>query len=169
MKRLFPLVFVMLAGVSGYLPAFQEAPPTPQEQEGETDAEDPALQPVPTLDQDDAVPKEFDSTSVFFNTIGKLMIVIGLVILLGYLSKKFLPSRFGGVSQEGHLKLIQSLPLGTRRFVSLIEADGKRFLVGVTENQINLLKALDDEDVFTRALSEVEEPKRVRDMLEEEA
>jgi len=121
--------------------------------------------PIPSYPENNSEVKRFDSSSVFFDSVGKLMIVLGLVVLVGYLARKFLPSRFGGSLQGENLRLIQSLPMGPRRFVSLIEADGRRFLIGVTENQINLIKAL-DEDVFAQTLEDVSDPKRVSDLIE---
>ena len=108
----------------------------------------------------------FNSSGFFYQAIGKLLIVVGLLLVMGYLARKLLPGRFGGAALGDNLKLVQSLPLGQRRFVSLIEADGKRFLIGVTDNQVNLLKALDD-DPFAATLAGMAEPKRVSEMMEE--
>jgi hypothetical protein len=47
-----------------------------------------------------------------------------------------------GRRKSQHLRLCESLPLGDRRFVALIECDGARFLIGGTGNSLVLLTPL---------------------------
>jgi hypothetical protein len=43
------------------------------------------------------------------------------------------------------LRLIETLPLGEKRFVATIEAGGARYLIGATAGQLSLLTRLDDQ------------------------
>ncbi len=152
---------------------------TGQTQEEQADTEQPVQgdqaregskigeQPVPKYLGPEETPPETDRGKVYFNMFASLLVVLGVIVGLAYGAKKLFPNRFGGMAQGNHLKLLQSLPLGPRRFVTLIEADGKRFLLGVSETQINLIKAL-DEIPFEKAMVEIEEPKTVRELWEEE-
>ncbi len=148
----------------------QETPATVPAETGGQAAELPVEQrPVPDYLVDDQDPQKKELRGYkgpsLFDMFGKLLLVLGLIMLLAWLVQKYLPKRLGVLGEGKQLKLLQNLPLGQRRFVSLIEADGKRFLLGVTDNQITLIKAL-DEMPFDRALG-IDEPKTVRELWEE--
>jgi len=121
--------------------------------------------PIPDYRVDDADRPSLNSGSLLIKTIGSLMVVVGLAMLVGYLAKRLMPGRFGGSVSGNHLKILQTLPLGPKRFVTLLEADGQRLLIGVTDQRIELIKAL-DEPSFGETLAGLEEPKRVRELEE---
>ena len=106
--------------------------------------------------------ESLDVGGMYIQMFGSLLLVLGLMLGLAYVAKRFLPKQLVGATQGDHLKLVQSLSLGPKRYVSLIEADGQRILVGVTEEQINLIKVLDNTN-FEQAMLDLNEPKRVRD------
>ncbi len=149
----------------------QETPAAAPAQDGSQATELPIEQrPVPDYQPEGqkGPEKEFrgyKGPSLLFDMLGKLLLVLGLIMLMAWLVQKYLPKRLGVLGEGKQLKLIQNLPLGQRRFVSLIEADGKRFLLGVTDTQISLIKAL-DEMPFEQALG-IDEPKTVRELWEE--
>jgi flagellar biogenesis protein FliO len=70
------------------------------------------------------------------------------------------------------LKVEETLALGDRRFVSILEAEGERFLIGLTPQGIHLLSRLDPgergaPDTFDEALSrqvDLGRPMPVREM-----
>jgi flagellar biosynthetic protein FliO len=74
--------------------------------------------------------------------LGGMGIVLCLMIGIYFGAKKFAPRYFTGAAAEKNLKVIETLPFGDRRSISLIEVGGSRFLVGSTPQQINLLAAL---------------------------
>lgn len=122
--------------------------------------------PVPAYQND--LPDQSPVTGgAWIKAIGSLMVVLGLVLGLSWVVKKYFPNKLMGATGGSHLRLIQNLPMGPNRYISLIEADGKRMLIGVTENQINLIKSLDDMS-FEQALKDVESPKTVRQLMEED-
>lgn len=135
--------------------------------------EDPALnEPIRTTEQIAAEEaaresKSFDSGSAFLSVMSSLLAVLAVIVALAWVAKKYLPKQLGVGGSGNNLKLIQSLPLGgNQRFVSIIEADGRRFLIGVTENNINLIRDLEALD-FEGALTNTE-PRSVRELLEAE-
>ena len=72
---------------------------------------------------------------------------MGLVLCLlvgAYLCiRKFAPGYFPKVSTDGkNLKIVESIGMGERRSIALVEVGGKRFLIGSTPQQINLLTTL---------------------------
>ena len=58
--------------------------------------------------------------------------------------------RFGRRAPK-RLRLCESLPLGERRFVAVVEFDEARFLVGGTPSSLVLLSRLEDGDGGSRA------------------
>jgi len=182
MARLSGLALLLLLGGAFAIAAPQETPANPDQsqeaqaegenQAAELDPDDPANQSVPDYDPEPAdpgqLPGERSLWGLFLSALGSLLVVIGLILLLAWLAKRFLPNHLTGAGQgEGRLKLLQSLPLGQRRFVTLVEVDGKRFLLGVAEQQVTLLKALDDPS-FGQELAGVDAPKTVQELWEEE-
>lgn len=138
-----------------------------------TEQVQPTEDTLPWPPREDADPAEkrvigMDRTASYFDMMGSLMVVLGLIVLLAWLARKYLPKTLTGMGDGRQLRLIQSLPLGPRRYVSLIEADGRRYLLGVTDSQINLIKAL-DEMPFEQALQGMDEPRKLADMLAEDA
>jgi flagellar biosynthetic protein FliO len=77
-----------------------------------------------------------------FRTLGGMGIVLSLMIGIYFGAKKFAPRYFPKAAAEKNLKVLESLSLGDRRSISLIEVAGSRYLVGNTPQQINLLAAL---------------------------
>src|ERR1700722_178570 len=49
-----------------------------------------------------------------------------------------------GHSRPRHLRVAETLPLGDRRFVAVLEFDGTRFLLGGTASSLVLLARLED-------------------------
>ncbi|PKF51785.1 flagellar biosynthetic protein FliO [Enterovibrio nigricans] len=74
-------------------------------------------------------------------TFVALLFVIGLIFALAWLLKRMqVPSMMG--SKSG-LKVISQLPLGQKERVVVLDVNGEQVLVGVTANQITLIKSLD--------------------------
>jgi flagellar protein FliO/FliZ len=70
-----------------------------------------------------------------------LMLVVGLILLLAWLAK-----RFGGVQfrHHGSVRLLSALPLGNREKIVLVQAGDKYLLLGVTPSQVNTLHVFDE-------------------------
>jgi flagellar biosynthetic protein FliO len=75
-------------------------------------------------------------------TIGGLGLVVCVMIGAYFAARKLAPRYFTKVGTEKSLKVIETLAMGDRRSISLIEVANNRFLVGNTPHQINLLAAL---------------------------
>ncbi len=68
--------------------------------------------------------------------------ILGLIFLLGWAVR-----RMGGLRAMGvrDMKVVAALPLGTRERVAVVQVQGKRFLLGVTAQQITHLHTFDEE------------------------
>jgi len=109
----------------------------PEEQPGATAAENSSLsENTPTFKVPDAQ-DEFDPGKEF----GKMMLTVLLVIVLGigvlYLSKKVLPKISNSPARSIHV--IETVHLGPRRCVHLLEVGDRRLLIGSTNENITKL------------------------------
>lgn len=83
-----------------------------------------------------------------------LVFVVALIFAMAWLLKRV---TYGSFSGGQHIKLMASMPLGTRERIALIEIGGKQILLGITSAQINTLHAFDEavvDDVSSHELSE---------------
>ncbi|MDX1694208.1 MAG: flagellar biosynthetic protein FliO [Ketobacteraceae bacterium] len=69
-----------------------------------------------------------------------LMAVLGVIVVLTWLAKRF---NVTGINLSQSLKLQSVLSLGTKEKVVIVNVEGRRFLLGVTPQQINILSELD--------------------------
>ena len=67
-----------------------------------------------------------------------LLVVIAVILMLAWLAKK---SRVFG-SNHQQLNVVATLPLGPKERIMVVQVGDEQLLVGVTGQQINLLKEL---------------------------
>lgn len=89
-------------------------------------------------------------------TIGGFALVISLILIAFLVARKIAPQYFNKRSIERNLKLIESMSMGEKRSIALIQVRDRRFLIGNTPHQITLLSQLDD------SLSLVSEAEKAR-------
>ena len=87
--------------------------------------------------------------------IGGMGLVLCLMAFLYLGAKKYAPRFFPKAISERNLRVIETLGMGDKRSISLIEFGNNRFLVGNTPHQISLLATLSE------PLSLVSEPDKV--------
>lgn len=78
--------------------------------------------------------------------IGTLCIV-ALIIYLSYVAARFIarsPLRNGN---SRYLRMVDQMPVGQNRAVSVIQVGDRYFLVGIAEKQVSLLAELGEEDL----------------------
>ncbi len=73
-------------------------------------------------------------------TILSLIMVIALILMLAWLMKRMRFSQISG--QQGTLRVIKQLSLGQKERVVVVEVGGEQILLGVTPNNVSLLKSL---------------------------
>ncbi len=79
-----------------------------------------------------------------------LLAVFAIVVVMAYLAARFMGGRFNrNVSGNGG-RLLDTLPLGPRMSVSLVEVADRVFLLGVTEHNITLLSEITDGEEIER-------------------
>lgn len=86
-----------------------------------------------------------DDTLSFMKSFLALTFVLGLIFLSAYFYKKMTGIRTGLRGNRIGINMVGNLPLGDKRFLAVIEIQGKLFLVGITPNAIEMLSELDIE------------------------
>lgn len=82
------------------------------------------------------IPPKIGSSGHLLNVALGLIAIIGLIFVLSHFVKRFGSGTFSGNSQ---LKILSSMPLGTRERIVLIDAGGQQLLLGITPTTINTL------------------------------
>jgi flagellar protein FliO/FliZ len=82
------------------------------------------------------------TTYLLARTMGGLGLVIGLIVLTYVAVRRYGPKYLRRQGAQSVLKVIETLPMGEKRSIALIQVEDKRLLVGNTPQQITLLTQL---------------------------
>lgn len=88
----------------------------------------------------------FDLWPSLLQMLFVLAMVIALIILLGWLFRRFAGNSFG-LGPGGFLQVITSVSLGERRQMAVVRAGERYFLLGLTQNEVRLITELDKDAV----------------------
>ena len=77
-------------------------------------------------------------------TIGGLGLVLTLIVAGYFVLRKMAPQYFAKSASSHAMRVIETLSMGDRRSISLVEVANSRFLVGNTPHQISLILTLPD-------------------------
>ncbi len=89
---------------------------------------------------------------------GGLGLVLCLIVAGLFGGKKLFPQYFTRPIAENSLKLLETLGMGERRSISVVEFEGQRYMVGNTSQQITLLAALPGRSYLSDELTESSQP-----------
>ncbi len=79
-----------------------------------------------------------------------LLAIFAFVVVFAYFAARFLGGRFASNQAGEGGRLLQSLPLGPKMSVCIVELAGRMFLLGVTEHNITMLSEITDEEEMER-------------------
>jgi len=126
-------------------PAFGETNPSPAQNPPANPASDtPILEPPAQQVLPIEKAEEPASSYSMVRAVGGLGLVTFLMIAACFAVKKFAPRFLARGASERNLKIIETLSMGDKRYISMVQIGNSRFLVGNTAQQINLLMALPD-------------------------
>lgn len=92
---------------------------------------------------DGTKPKLPDTIS-FFQTLVALSFVLGLIFLSAYFFKKLTGMKTGNMrASRVSITPVGNLALGEKKFLSVVEIQGKFYFIGITPNNISMLSELD--------------------------
>ena len=90
-------------------------------------------------------PSQVPGMGEAFIKIGSaLMIVLALILAISYGAKKFLGVAEGGLGTKKQMKILSSHFIGVKKNVTIIEVAGEVLVLGVTNNNVNLLARYTD-------------------------
>ncbi len=119
------------------------APPLPMEPPPITLL--PAQQaPTPVHETDVPEAPAGGSALTVMQAFGGLGLVLCLIAGCFFAARKFAPQYFARHAGGKSLQLIETLPMGEKRSIVLVQAAGKRLLLGSTANQITVLAQLEE-------------------------
>lgn len=103
-----------------------------------------ASTPPATRPEDTAQPAATGESGTYLlaRTAGGLGLVISLIILAYFAVRRYGPKYLRRQGAQGALKVIETLPIGEKRSIALIQVEDKRLLIGNTQQQITLLAQL---------------------------
>ena len=82
-----------------------------------------------------------DASASFPTTLLVTAVALAFVLALAWLAIRLLArTGAGSLGRGGRLKVMQSVPVGTRERVVLVEFDGEELLLGVTAGRISTLR-----------------------------
>lgn len=82
-----------------------------------------------------------------FRTIGALLLVLGLMVAVIFLLKKFMFQNSFFPNSNVEMKIISTLPLQQRKSIYLVKVASKFLVIGVSENAISFLSEINDENI----------------------
>jgi len=157
---LLSLALVPVATAWGQVP---ESPPDTSTASGGATTQDPVPSALSSqAPSDKAETADPVSGFSFLRVVGGLGLVLSLIILGTFGVRKYAPQYFTKRAPERSLKLLETLPMGERRSIAVIEVEEKRLLVGNTPNQITLLAMLGDNSPLPADHEMTAEPKDSR-------
>jgi flagellar biosynthetic protein FliO len=141
-KSLVPtvLALVLLPATCAWGQAASESSAVSSHSKATTPADVSSAAPVAQPAED----AEGGSGFSFLKVVGGLGLVLGVIVSGTFAIRRFAPQYFAKKASDKSLKLVESLAMGERRSIAIIEVEDKRFLVGNTPNQITLLASLGD-------------------------
>ncbi len=86
--------------------------------------------------------RQVSTTRLFWQMVISLALLLALAVIGVYVSKRFVPKL--GASSSKQMRIIETLHLGSRRAIHLIQAGERTLIIGVTNEQITRLADLND-------------------------
>ncbi len=77
----------------------------------------------------------------YLQSLGVILLILSLLPLFVHLYKKYQQ----GVSGPSHIKILEVKPIGPKAQLLLVEIEGKRLLLGLSDKGLNLLWELKNE------------------------
>ena len=84
---------------------------------------------------------EVTSKDQLATTLGGLIIVIGVILGLTWLLKRMRVGQMLGGSSK--IKVVSQMAIGQRERLAVVDVNGEQVLIGITAQQITLLKSLE--------------------------
>lgn len=71
-----------------------------------------------------------------------------LIIYLSYVCSKYIGKGMNRNGNSHYMRMLDRLAVGQDRYIAVVQVGGKYLLIGVTPEQVNLLRELKEEDLL---------------------
>lgn len=116
--------------------------PTPSPAPSLATSPTPSAQNNPATATKEAAPGTRINSSTHLASVAvALVFIVGLILALGWFLRRF---NQGGLFQNSAIKIIASLPLGTRERLAVVDVGGQQLLLGITATQITTLHVFNE-------------------------
>lgn len=93
-------------------------------------------------------PSEYNYWQQFFKMMFILGVILGVVLIIAWVLKGFLNKRIKQVNSQNQIKVLERRNLSQKSMLFLVEVDGKKMVVGDSQNGgLRLLMNLDEEEI----------------------
>jgi len=84
--------------------------------------------------------------------VGAMIVVLALIWITMILLKRYMPHRFGPLGHKRRIQVLETVPIGDKRSLTLIRIDGEGLLLASTPTTVSLIKEvrLSESDEATR-------------------
>ncbi|HEX4998889.1 MAG TPA: flagellar biosynthetic protein FliO [Terriglobia bacterium] len=89
---------------------------------------------------------------------GALIVVLALIWISVVLLKKYMPHRFGAIGQKRRIQVLETVPVGEKRALTLIRIDDEELLLASTPGSFSLLKEIRPDPNRGKTVSAVDGP-----------
>lgn len=74
------------------------------------------------------------------------MSILGIifVLFLTYFSTKWLSVKATSITKSKYMNIVDRIVLGQNKYIAIIEISNKYYLISITDNNINIIKDLDE-------------------------
>nr|WP_312577577.1 flagellar biosynthetic protein FliO [Sedimentibacter sp.] len=74
------------------------------------------------------------------------MSILGIifVLFLTYFSTKWLSVKASSITKSKYMNIVDKIVLGQNKYLAIIEVSNKYYLISITDNNINIMKELDE-------------------------
>ncbi len=85
----------------------------------------------------------FSFASGAVHMIASLAVVVGLILVFQYVSRKWLKGPVAGNSRAGYIRIVESRFLAPKKALLLVEVSGEYMLLGSCGDNVNFIKQID--------------------------
>jgi flagellar biosynthetic protein FliO len=111
-------------------------------------AEPPSMQAAPegvppaslTESEDIALDEDAGFTGSGARALGAMIVVLAMIWISMMLLKRYMPHRFGPIGHKRRIHVLETVPIGDKRSLTLIRIDGEGLLLASTPTSVSLIK-----------------------------
>jgi len=87
--------------------------------------------------------REYSFLSSLIQMMASLFIVVGLILVISYFSRKILKNKITGGFGSKYIRVVETRPIAPRKSLILIEVGGEYLLLSCADNQLTLIKQVE--------------------------